>query len=154
MCGKKLDDNACKNIIRDLGRRLNVDPKLIVTRLLSEDDKNDMRNGDLPINALKLHIELWIKTGCPDYAHGSSEPLTQVEGKDNDRQPENLKESIRDSKKEKLVTPAPLVPPTPHSQWEYRKPFKRPEDNQTPVSEEEPCLDPQTSSSESSPKEE
>jgi len=75
MCGKKLDDNTCKNIIRDLGRRLNVDPKLIVTRLLSEDDKNDMRNGDLPLNALKLHIEVWIKAGLPDYAHGLTEPM-------------------------------------------------------------------------------
>lgn len=138
---KKLDDNACKNIIRDLGRRLNVDPNLIVTRLLSEDDKNDMRNGDLPINALKLHIELWIKSGCPDYAHGSTEPLTQVEGKDNTRQQENLKESRRGVKKERIVTPAPLIPPKAHGQWEYRSPFIRPEDNRSIVSEEEEHLD-------------
>lgn len=77
MCGKKLDDNTCKNIIRDFGRRLNVDPKLIVTRLLSEDDKNDMRNGDLPLNALKLHIEAWIKAGLPDYSHGKDIPMKE-----------------------------------------------------------------------------
>jgi chaperonin GroEL (HSP60 family) len=77
MFGRKLDDNACKNIIRDLGRRLNVDPKLIVTRLFSEGDKNDMRNGDLPINALKHHIEVWIKAGLPDYAHGKNMPMKE-----------------------------------------------------------------------------
>lgn len=140
MCGKKLDDNACKNVIRDLGRRLNVDPNLIVTRLMSEDDKDDMRNGELPINALKLHVELWIKAGLPDYAHGNNEPLTQVEGKNNTRQPENFKESIRDVKKEP-VTPAPLIPPIPHNTWELRRPFIRSEENPLTVCQAVPHHD-------------
>ena len=75
MCGQKLSDEACKNIIRGIALKHKVDPKLIVTRLLSPEDKDDMRRGELPIESLALHVELWIKAGMPDYAHGKTEPL-------------------------------------------------------------------------------
>lgn len=74
-----LSDKACVAIIKQLAKELAVEPKLITTRLMSEDDKNDMRNGDLPRESLKLHIELWKKAGYPDYAHGKTIPLAQEE---------------------------------------------------------------------------
>jgi hypothetical protein len=42
---------------------------------MSEDDKNDMRNGNLPRESLKLHVQIWKKSGYPDYAHGKTIPL-------------------------------------------------------------------------------
>ena len=72
---KKLNDERCKNIIRFLAKKLGSDPKLIVTRLLSEEDKDDMRNGDLPIESLECHIKVWLEAGMPDYAHGLTEPM-------------------------------------------------------------------------------
>lgn len=74
-----LTDKACVAIIKQLAKELGMEARLITTRLISEDDKNDMRNGDLPRISLKLHIELWKKAGYPDYAHGKSIPLAQEE---------------------------------------------------------------------------
>lgn len=71
----KKTDEACKNIIRHIATKLNVEAKLITTRLMSEEDKNDMRKGDLPANVLELHVKLWINSGMPDYAHGLTEPM-------------------------------------------------------------------------------
>lgn len=72
---KALTDAECKDIIRRLGKRLKVDPKLIVTRLMSEEDKKDMRDGNLPLESLRCHVKVWIDTGLPDYAHGKTVPL-------------------------------------------------------------------------------
>lgn len=68
-----LSDAECKEIINKLCKKLCVRPHLVVTRLLSEDDKNDMRNGDLPIESLECHIKVWVENGLPDYAHGKTE---------------------------------------------------------------------------------
>lgn len=70
-----LTDLDCKKILSKLGLKLGVSPKLIATRLLSEDDKQDMRNGDLPIDSLETHIRVWMDAGMPDYAHGLDTPL-------------------------------------------------------------------------------
>ena len=72
---RKLTDSECKDIIRRLGKRLNVEPRLITTRLMSEDDKNDMREGNLPVKSLEVHIRVWIENGLCDYAHGKTIPL-------------------------------------------------------------------------------
>lgn len=72
---QRLTDDACKNIIRTIALKHKIDPKLIVTRLMSQEDKDDMRNGELPYQALDLHVEVWIKAGMPDYAHGLTEPM-------------------------------------------------------------------------------
>lgn len=47
---------------------------LISTRLLSEDDKQDMLRGDLPIEALECAVQCWKDAGMPDYAHGLTDP--------------------------------------------------------------------------------
>ncbi len=75
MPGNKLDDRACRHIIRDMGASLGVSAKTIVTKLMSEDDKNDMRNGTLSINCLECHIKAWIKSGMPDYMAVKNIPL-------------------------------------------------------------------------------
>jgi hypothetical protein len=71
----KLSDKACKAIIIRVARKLNVEARLITTRLMSEDDKNDMRDGLLPTDVLEAHVRVWIKNGLCDYAHGKTIPL-------------------------------------------------------------------------------
>ena len=72
---RNLTDSECKDIIRILGKRLNVEPRLITTRLMSEDDKQDMREGNLPVKSLEVHIRVWIENGLCDYAHGKTVSL-------------------------------------------------------------------------------
>jgi hypothetical protein len=59
-------DDACKQIIKYLAGKLNIDAKLIATRLLDEDSKADMRLGLFPIASLQRHIEVWRDSGMPD----------------------------------------------------------------------------------------
>lgn len=66
--------DECKRILSKIGLKLGVSPTLIATRLLSEDDKQDMVNGDVPIESLELHVKLWMDAGMPDYAHGDDKP--------------------------------------------------------------------------------
>ncbi len=73
----KLTDKACKAIIIRVAKEFDVPAKFITTRLMSEDDKNDMRNGDLPLESLKCHVKVWIENGLCDYAHGKMIPLSQ-----------------------------------------------------------------------------
>jgi uncharacterized protein YaeQ len=65
----------CKKIISNMGWLCGVSPKLIATRLLSEDDKQDMLNGDLPAEALECAVKVWIENGMPDYANGNTDPM-------------------------------------------------------------------------------
>jgi hypothetical protein len=65
----------CKKILSKLGFKLGVSPALIATRLLSEDDKQDMVNGDLPLESLECAIKTWMHNGMPDYAHGLTDPM-------------------------------------------------------------------------------
>jgi len=71
----KLSDKACKAIINRVARKLNVEARLITTRLMSEEDKDDMRAGLVPIDALECHVTVWIAAGMPDYAHGKTVAL-------------------------------------------------------------------------------
>lgn len=70
-----LSDKACKAIIIRVARKFNVEARLITTRLMSEEDKNDMRAGLLPTDALECHVRVWIAAGMPDYAHGKTVAL-------------------------------------------------------------------------------
>jgi uncharacterized protein YaeQ len=67
--------DECKKIISNLGWLCGCSPRLIATRLLSEDDKKDMVNGDLTIESLECGVKAWMKAGMPDYAHGHTEPM-------------------------------------------------------------------------------
>lgn len=74
---EKLTDAACKNIIISLARKLGINPRLVTTRLMSDEDKNDMRNGDVPIKMLELYLKLWIEEGLPNHREGKTVPLAQ-----------------------------------------------------------------------------
>lgn len=57
----------CKKILSKLGFKLGVSPKLIATRLLDDDDKNDMMYGFINIEELELAVKVWMDNGMPDY---------------------------------------------------------------------------------------
>ncbi|CEG60939.1 hypothetical protein [Legionella micdadei] len=61
-----LTDSECKKIIFNIGRELNLPPKLISTRLLDDFDKDAMREGLLEISILKRFVEVWRDMGMPD----------------------------------------------------------------------------------------
>jgi hypothetical protein len=67
MSGPKLTDLICKKIIRKIAVKYGIEPRLIAERLLSDDDKQDLRDGNLLLEALDLHIRVWISNGLPDY---------------------------------------------------------------------------------------
>lgn len=73
--GKPQTKQECQKIISNMGWLCGCSPKLIATRLLSEEDKQDMLNGDLPIDALECAIKVWMSNGMPDYAHGLTDPM-------------------------------------------------------------------------------
>lgn len=60
----------CQNILKEIGLALRVNPKLISTRLLSKDDKDDMVQGLIPLDSLVTGVRVWIENGMPDYANG------------------------------------------------------------------------------------
>lgn len=74
---KPLNDDECKEIIRRLAKRHEVKASLIPTRLMSDEDKQDMRDGNLPIKSLDCHIKVWKQYGMPNYREGKTEPLAQ-----------------------------------------------------------------------------
>lgn len=47
---------------------LSVTAQQVIDNLLSTEDEQDIINGDTPENSLRLHIELWIKSGMPYYS--------------------------------------------------------------------------------------
>lgn len=73
-CQTILSVEQCKDLLRLIGKKLCVKADLIATRLLSEDDKQDMLNGEVPIEALECHVKCWKDSGMPDYAHGLTDP--------------------------------------------------------------------------------
>jgi hypothetical protein len=70
---KELTKEQCQKKLFHLGVKLGVSPKLISTRLLSIDDKNDMLNGLLPDETLFVAVKCWMEAGMPNYAIGSYE---------------------------------------------------------------------------------
>lgn len=64
--------DEAKKIIYKIGMKHGVSPKLISERLLSDLDKEDMLTGNLSIDALSNHTEVWKASQMPDYAHGKT----------------------------------------------------------------------------------
>lgn len=62
-----LTREECKRILVRLGFKLGVSPRLIATLLLSDQDKADMMEGELSIEALECHVKVWMHNGIPDY---------------------------------------------------------------------------------------
>ena len=69
-----LTREECKKAVKMLSIDLKVSPKLVISRLLSEQDKVDMTEGLVPIDALRCHIEAWRDNDMPDYVKGHEAP--------------------------------------------------------------------------------
>ena len=68
-------DSECKKIISQIAWEVGVSPALISTRLLSDDDKNDIRAGLIDRGSLRVAVEVWIKNGMPNYSKGLDIPM-------------------------------------------------------------------------------
>ncbi len=64
-----LTKEQCQKKIFNVAVKLGVSPKLISTRLLSEEDKNDMLNGLIDDSSLETAVKAWIIAGTPDYVN-------------------------------------------------------------------------------------
>ena len=71
----------CQKIISNVAWTCGCSPKLISTRLLSEDDKQDMLNVNVPIESLITHVKVWMANKMPDYANGKFEPYKPIDEK-------------------------------------------------------------------------
>lgn len=71
----------CKKIIFKIGLELGVSPNLIATRLLSNDDKQDMLAGLIPDETLVTAVKCWMEAGMPDYANGFTSPYRPKDDK-------------------------------------------------------------------------
>ena len=58
-----------------------VKASLISERLLSNEDKQDMLNGLIPIESLIAHVKAWQDTGMRIYADGSGLRYTPLNEK-------------------------------------------------------------------------
>ncbi len=69
---KKRTVRECQSMLFKLGVEFGISPKIISSKLLSIDDKNDMLEGLISYDALRVAVERWIAVGKPDYAKGSN----------------------------------------------------------------------------------
>ena len=78
-CNKMKTEKECKSMLIRAGLKHGVSPILISTRLLSEDDKENMRNGLIDQEALNKHVEAWKMAHMPEYSKGHIKPYIQFE---------------------------------------------------------------------------
>ena len=67
-----MNDYDCKRMLSKLGFKYGVSPRLIALKLLSDEDKDDMRNDRLPEDALDCAVRIWVEQGMFDYAKRKS----------------------------------------------------------------------------------
>lgn len=67
----------CQRQLFQIGIKIGVSPKLISTRLLSKEDKEDMLAGLIPPESLMAAVKIWVHNKMPDYANGNTEPYKQ-----------------------------------------------------------------------------
>ena len=70
---KELTKQECQKKLFDIGLKLGVSPKLIATRLLSKDDKDDMLQGLISDDSLLTAVKIWQENGMPNYENGTCE---------------------------------------------------------------------------------
>jgi hypothetical protein len=110
MSSKARTTEQCKKILFNLGIKLGVSPRLISERMLSAQDKCDMLNGEMTIEALEASTELWRASGMPDLANGTG-ILYANEVKKGSNHPQTRQQAQEPS----------------HEKCFYRKPFVCPE---------------------------
>jgi len=79
--GQTLTIVQCQKMLFDIGIKIGVSPKLISTRLLSNEDKQDMLSGLLPVDCLVIGVRTWLAAGMPDYANGKFDPYKAFDDK-------------------------------------------------------------------------
>lgn len=62
---KKID---MVKLVQNSLKGLNISPQQIIDELLSIEDEQDIVNGNVSTQLLRLHIELWLKAGKPYYS--------------------------------------------------------------------------------------
>lgn len=63
----------CQRKIFQISIKLGVSPKLISTRLLSKEDKEDMLSGLINDEPLETAVKCWMAAGMPEYSCGNTE---------------------------------------------------------------------------------
>lgn len=48
---------------------LKVEPQRVIDHLLANADEVDIKDGNITMETLRLHIELWLANGMPHYSH-------------------------------------------------------------------------------------
>lgn len=71
-----LTTEQCQKKLFNLGIKLGVSPKLIASRLLSNDDKDDMLKGLVEDEMLEIAVKCWMDSSMPDYANGHTSPYS------------------------------------------------------------------------------
>ena len=66
-----LTKEQCQKKIFNVAIKLGASPRLIATRLLSEQDKQDMLDGLISDEMLETAVKVWIDSGMCNYADGS-----------------------------------------------------------------------------------
>ncbi len=64
--------DQCKRIISKIAWKLGVSPNWIMAKLLDDNDKQDMMDGELTSEILELHVKRWLECDTPNYKDGSS----------------------------------------------------------------------------------
>lgn len=64
----------CKTMIFNCAIKCGVSPRLIAERLLSDEDKTDMLEGNLKISSLEKSVEVWKENGMPNYRSSKFTP--------------------------------------------------------------------------------
>ncbi len=77
-CQTILSVEQCKDLLRLIGKKHCVPARLISMLLLSEEDKNDMLLGNVPVEMLECAVKVWMSNGMPDYAHGLTEHTRRI----------------------------------------------------------------------------
>ena len=54
--------------IRGCLNGFSIDAQQVIDGLLSLEDEEDIINGNIPAESLRLHIELWLKANKPHYS--------------------------------------------------------------------------------------
>lgn len=65
----QLTQRQCQQLLFKIGMKLGVSPKLISSRLLSIEDKEDIMAGVIDSDYLEIAVIVWMNNGMCDYVN-------------------------------------------------------------------------------------
>jgi len=65
----QLTQRQCQQLLFKIGMKLGVSPKLISSRLLSIEDKEDIMAGVIDSDYLETAVIVWMNNGMCDYVN-------------------------------------------------------------------------------------